>query len=103
MWPILDCGEMDSGDEQITCRACGTTFTFAEGERAWFAERGYQPPVYCRDCRDVRRATATPAKLEAYPTVCDSCGQPTTVPFKPTPGRPIYCDECFRMRRSAVR
>jgi len=27
--------------------------------------------------------------------VCDSCGKDCEVPFKPTKGKPIYCDECF--------
>jgi len=27
--------------------------------------------------------------------VCDSCGKDCEVPFKPTKGKPIYCDKCF--------
>lgn len=27
--------------------------------------------------------------------VCDSCGKECEVPFKPTKGKPIYCDKCF--------
>ncbi len=30
-----------------------------------------------------------------YPVVCSLCGKNTTVNFKPTPGRPVYCAECF--------
>ena len=26
---------------------------------------------------------------------CDSCGKDCEVPFRPTKGKPIYCDECF--------
>ena len=26
---------------------------------------------------------------------CSKCGAATTVPFTPTPGRPVYCRECF--------
>ena len=26
---------------------------------------------------------------------CSGCGVTTTVPFQPTPGRPVYCRECF--------
>ncbi|HUR69620.1 MAG TPA: CxxC-x17-CxxC domain-containing protein [Candidatus Thermoplasmatota archaeon] len=29
---------------------------------------------------------------------CSSCGQMTSVPFVPTPGRPVYCRECFAKR-----
>jgi CxxC-x17-CxxC domain-containing protein len=30
-----------------------------------------------------------------FPAVCDSCGKNTFVHFKPTPGKPLYCDDCF--------
>jgi len=26
---------------------------------------------------------------------CTGCGNQTTVPFKPTPGKPVYCRTCF--------
>lgn len=29
---------------------------------------------------------------------CTECGQTATVPFKPTPDKPIYCRECFAKR-----
>lgn len=32
---------------------------------------------------------------------CSSCGQVTTVPFVPTPGRPVYCRACFSKRSDA--
>ncbi len=31
---------------------------------------------------------------------CSQCGKETTVPFKPTQGRPVYCKECFQQRKS---
>jgi CxxC-x17-CxxC domain-containing protein len=30
---------------------------------------------------------------------CSQCGKETTVPFKPTQGRPVYCKECFQARK----
>lgn len=27
---------------------------------------------------------------------CSKCGKLTSVPFKPEPGRPVYCDQCFK-------
>lgn len=36
---------------------------------------------------------------ESYDAVCAECGNATTVPFKPTQGRPVYCRDCFRSRR----
>jgi len=32
---------------------------------------------------------------------CSACGKETTVPFKPTQGRPVFCKECFQSRKFA--
>jgi CxxC-x17-CxxC domain-containing protein len=32
---------------------------------------------------------------ERFKTVCSSCGKETEVPFKPEPGRPVYCKDCM--------
>jgi CxxC-x17-CxxC domain-containing protein len=32
-------------------------------------------------------------------TVCSHCRKETTVPFRPTQGRPVFCRECFLDRR----
>jgi len=34
-------------------------------------------------------------KIQLYEAVCSSCGKETKVPFKPAPGRPIYCLDCL--------
>jgi CxxC-x17-CxxC domain-containing protein len=34
--------------------------------------------------------------------VCSQCGKETTVPFRPTQGRPVLCRECFQQRRPAA-
>ena len=36
-----------------------------------------------------------------YQAVCDQCGKPCEVPFRPTHGKPVYCDICFRSKREA--
>ena len=36
---------------------------------------------------------------ESFDVVCAECGVQTTVPFKPTGERPVYCRDCFRSRR----
>jgi len=38
--------------------------------------------------------------IEKFPVVCSSCGKSTTVPFKPEPGRPVYCKECIAKIKS---
>ena len=95
-------------DQNRICRNCGQEFTFTEGEQAFYEERGYRPPAYCPDCRDARRAMAgpgvmglQPAQRPTYDAICSSCGEPTQVPFKPIPGRPVYCASCFAGRRAS--
>lgn len=36
-----------------------------------------------------------------YQAVCDQCGKPCEVPFRPTDGKPVYCNVCFRSKREA--
>jgi CxxC-x17-CxxC domain-containing protein len=31
-----------------------------------------------------------------FDVVCADCGKDTTVPFKPTQGKPVLCRECFK-------
>ena len=33
---------------------------------------------------------------------CSQCGKETTVPFRPTQGRPIFCRECFTQKRNVA-
>ncbi len=40
---------------------------------------------------------------QLYPATCSECGKQTEVPFNPSPGKPVYCRECFSSRRSAPR
>ncbi|MBU7004842.1 MAG: DNA-directed RNA polymerase [Theionarchaea archaeon] len=34
-----------------------------------------------------------------HKATCSDCGQECEVPFKPTEGRPVYCQDCYRKRR----
>ena len=38
---------------------------------------------------------------ELFEAVCAECGRTTTVPFKPTQGRPVYCRDCFQKQRTS--
>ena len=35
-------------------------------------------------------------RIEMHPATCDKCGNDCEVPFKPTQGKPIFCDDCFK-------
>ncbi|HVL87241.1 MAG TPA: CxxC-x17-CxxC domain-containing protein [Candidatus Thermoplasmatota archaeon] len=36
---------------------------------------------------------------EMHPAKCADCGKDTQVPFRPTEGRPVYCQDCYAKHR----
>ncbi len=94
---------MDFQDKVLKCRECGKEFLFSAGEQAFYAEKGFQhEPTRCRNCRTARKQGTLPASdagsRPLFPAVCSECGKETQVPFKPTPGKPVYCRDCFQKR-----
>lgn len=43
-------------DRTLTCRDCGATYTFTEGEQDFYAQKGYSEPTRCPDCRAAKKA-----------------------------------------------
>jgi len=88
-------------DKTLTCRECGTQFTFTVGEQEFFQSKGLlNEPGRCPACRSARRnGSQSRGQRELFEIVCDSCGRQATVPFRPTQTRPVYCDECFAKLR----
>jgi CxxC-x17-CxxC domain-containing protein len=41
-----------------------------------------------------------PGNVEKFPAKCSSCGKETMVPFKPEPGRAVYCKDCIAKIKS---
>ncbi len=107
-------GEEDTWKEEfdVTCDECGIETTVP------FKPRGDRP-VKCDDCYQKSR----PPRREGgggggggyggrggrgdrrgghdgerpqFDVTCAECGVKTTVPFKPTGERPVYCRDCFR-------
>jgi len=37
---------------------------------------------------------------EEHDAVCAECGKQCKVPFKPSGDRPVYCQDCFKAKRS---
>jgi CxxC-x17-CxxC domain-containing protein len=37
---------------------------------------------------------------EMFEATCSNCGKTAMVPFRPTSGKPVYCDDCFSQRRA---
>ena len=40
------------------------------------------------------------APREMFDAVCSQCGNVARVPFRPTSGKPVYCNDCFSQRRA---
>ena len=37
---------------------------------------------------------------EMFTATCSNCGKEASVPFRPTSGKPVYCSDCFALRRA---
>ncbi|MBU1101633.1 MAG: hypothetical protein KKA84_14630 [Bacteroidetes bacterium] len=44
---------------------------------------------------DSRKRSFDDRDSVAHKAVCDKCGKECEVPFRPTKGKPIYCEKCF--------
>ncbi len=107
-------------DKTIVCADCNQEFVHSADDQARYAERGFtNEPKRCRECREKRKAESGGGRggrgggggyggggyggsrppRESYDATCAECGAPTTVPFKPTQGRPVYCRDCFKSKR----
>jgi Probable zinc-ribbon domain len=43
-------------DKRLRCADCGGEFVWSAEEQEFFAEKGYQPPKRCKDCRQAKKA-----------------------------------------------
>ncbi len=100
---------MEFQDKTLKCVDCGADFVFTAGEQLFFHDKQFKnEPKRCKACKG-KRASALGLqgsgnnnyqKVETR-TTCSNCGKETTVPFKPTQGRPVFCKECFQSRKFA--
>jgi CxxC-x17-CxxC domain-containing protein len=87
-------------DKIITCKDCGTEFTFTKEEQAFYAEKGFtNEPQRCKQCRNARKNGGSQEKRTMYKAVCSSCGKEARVPFQPRDDRPVYCSDCYSKQR----
>jgi CxxC-x17-CxxC domain-containing protein len=97
---------MEFQDKSLQCVDCGTEFVWTAGEQMFFADKNFKnEPKRCKACKAKRGSRPAPAgpsvgrdRVETRAT-CSACGKETTVPFKPTQGRPVFCRECFQQRK----
>jgi len=95
---------MEYQDKVLKCSGCGAEFVFTAGEQMFFADKGFKnEPKRCKACKAKRAESSSQGpgfhRAETK-TTCSQCGKETTVPFRPTQGRPVYCRECFQQRRN---
>lgn len=101
---------MNFTDRFLKCTDCGQDFVFTAGEQLFFFDKQFKnDPKRCKLCKAKRAglgrmagssgAIALPLSRTETRTECSSCGIETTVPFKPTQGRPVLCRSCFQMKR----
>lgn len=100
---------MEYKDKVLTCVECGGDFVFSAGEQLFYADKGFKnEPKRCRACKAKHGPQAAAGAGVTHPpravttTVCSQCGKETTVPFKLTQGRPVFCRECFQQRKATA-
>jgi CxxC-x17-CxxC domain-containing protein len=105
---------MDFVDRILTCTDCGGQFVFTAGEQLFFLDKQFKnDPKRCKPCKSRRGALGANAATGGGPaaagisrtetrTVCSECGIETTVPFKPTQGRPVLCRQCYKNKTTAA-
>ena len=105
---------MEFADKILKCCDCENDFVFTAGEQLFFFDKQFKnDPKRCKRCKAKRagagRIAANAAPMTALPlsrtetrTKCSACNVETTVPFKPTQGRPVLCRSCFQSKRTAA-
>ena len=110
-------------DKTLTCRDCGTNFTFTTGEQDFFASKGFtNEPGRCLNCRSANKEARNTSssgggygggygagngggagyerrQQQMFSAVCGQCGKEAQVPFQPRGDRPVYCSTCFEGQR----
>jgi CxxC-x17-CxxC domain-containing protein len=103
---------MEIKDKVLTCIDCGSEFVFTAGEQIFFRDKNFKnEPKRCKNCKSKRVAVLANPQAMGHThhftrvetrAICSQCGRETTVPFRPTQGRPIFCRECFTQRRTVA-
>lgn len=98
--PLWGKQAMEFVDKILKCVDCGNDFVFTAGEQIFFHDKQFKnDPKRCKQCKAKRATGSAGAVRSETKTVCSACGAETTVPFKPTQGRPVLCRQCFQQKR----
>lgn len=97
--------EPEFEDKNILCIDCNHYFVWSVGEQVFFRDKQLQnPPKRCKECKQAKnerlaaiaaaQASGIRQRIEVAVN-CAKCSTPTTVPFYPSQGRPVFCRSCF--------
>ncbi len=100
---------MEFQDKSLRCVDCSNGVHLDGGRTALFADKQFKnEPKRCKSCKAKRasRTMSSPGggrgdgfSRERVETQATCRRHETTVPFRPTQGRPIFCKECFQQRK----
>lgn len=97
--------EQNYENQQLQCVECGKIFEFPAEDQEFYAQKGYSAPKRCSECRENRKRNSGGGQRgggfgqrerREYPVTCAACGCETTVPFKPSNDRPVFCSSCYK-------
>ena len=96
-------------DRVLKCVDCGADFEFTAGEQQFYHEKDFKnEPKRCKICKSKRVSILSAPQATGYShqssrvetrATCSQCGKETTVPFRPTQGRPVLCRSCFQNKQ----
>lgn len=97
--------KLEFEDLPIICVDCASEFIWTSGEQSFFRDKNLQnPPKRCKQCKQAKNQRLAAVALAQVSGIrqkievsvnCAKCETPTTVPFYPSQGRPVYCRSCF--------
>lgn len=101
-FPFFGKPTMEYVNRILKCIDCGAEFVFTAGEQLFFHDKQFKnDPKHCKECKAKRAKGGVRVNSETQ-TRCAVCGKETTVPFKPTQGRPVLCRSCFQQHKQAA-
>jgi len=93
---------MEYSDRVLKCIDCRAEFVFTAGEQLFLHDKQFtNDPKHCKQCK-AKRARGGPRVRSETRTTCSECAAETTVPFKPTQGRPVLCRSCFQKQQKTA-
>jgi CxxC-x17-CxxC domain-containing protein len=95
-------------NQSIPCKDCGREFTWTAEEQEFYQQKGFNPPLRCKDCRAKARAAhnggggggGQGGPRQSFEITCSDCGRKDTVPFQPRGDKPVLCRDCFQKKRN---